>query len=176
MPTLKPRTRTPELEVATLNGERWCLSEQRPKNFTMIVAYRGLHCPICRPYVSELDRNIDEFKRHGVEVIAVSSDTKERAQTAKDAWKLKSTRIGYGLSIAKAREWGLYISTSRGKTSAGVVEPDEFNEPGLFLVKPDQTLYASSVATMPFARPHFSEILKAIEFIVEKDYPARGEA
>jgi hypothetical protein len=43
-------------------------------------------------------------------------------------------------------------------------------------IKPDQTLYASSVATMPFARPHFKEILAAIDFIVEKDYPARGEA
>jgi len=29
---------------------------------------------------------------------------------------------------------------------------------------------------MPFARPHFDEIEKAIDFIVEKDYPARGEA
>jgi hypothetical protein len=29
---------------------------------------------------------------------------------------------------------------------------------------------------MPFARPHFKEILAAIDFIVEKDYPARGEA
>lgn len=173
---LKPRTKAPELEIDTLEGGTWRLSDQRPENFTMIVAYRGLHCPICRPYLSELDRNIDEFRKRGIEVIAISGDTKERAQAAKDEWKLKNTPIGYGLSMANAREWGLFVSTSRGKTSTGVVEPDQFSEPGLFLVKPDQTLYASSVATMPFARPHFDEILKAIEFVVEKDYPARGEA
>ncbi len=119
---------------------------------------------------------VEQFAERGVDVVAISTDTQERAQQTKDEWKLKNLRIGYGLSIPKAREWGLYISTSRGKTSTGVVEPDQFNEPGLFLVKPDQTLYASSVATMPFARPHFDEILNAINFVVDKDYPARGEA
>ena len=176
MSALKPRTKSPELEVETLAAGCWRLSEQRPENFTMIVAYRGLHCPICRTYLSELDRNAEEFGKRGVEVIAVSTDTLERAAQTKDEWKLRNLRIGYGLSIPKAREWGLYISSSRGKTSAGVVEPNQFNEPGVFLIKPDQTLYASSVATMPFARPHFKEVLAAIDFIVEKDYPARGEA
>jgi len=28
---------------------------------------------------------------------------------------------------------------------------------------------------MPFARPHFDEILGAIDFVVKNDYPARGE-
>jgi peroxiredoxin len=176
MAILKPRTKTPDLEIDTLEGGKWRLSEQKPENFTMIIAYRGLHCPICRPYISGLDRMVEEFAKRGVEVIVISTDTQERAQQTKDEWKLKNLRIGYGLSIPKAREWGLYISTSRGKTSTGVVEPDQFNEPGLFLVKPDETLYASSVATMPFARPHFDEILKAIDFVVDKDYPARGEA
>ncbi len=176
MAMLKPRTKTPDLELDTLEGGKWRLSDQSPENFTMIVAYRGLHCPICRPYLSELDRNLEEFQKRGVEVIAVSTDTLERAAQTKDEWKLRNLRIAYGLSVANAREWGLYISSSRGKTSAGVVEPDQFNEPGLFLVRPDQSLYASSIATMPFARPHFKEILAAIDFIVEKDYPARGEA
>ncbi|MEE8267237.1 MAG: peroxiredoxin-like family protein [Acidiferrobacterales bacterium] len=176
MSAVKPRTKSPELEIETLDEGQWRLSDQKPENFTMIVAYRGLHCPICRTYLSELDRNAEEFGKRGVEVIAVSTDTLERAAQTKDEWKLRNLRIGYGLSIPKAREWGLYISSSRGKTSAGVVEPDQFNEPGVFLIKPDQTLYASSVATMPFARPHFKEVLAAIDFIVEKDYPARGEA
>lgn len=176
MAALKPRTKTPELEVDTLDGTRWRLSEQTPQRFTMIVAYRGLHCPICRPYIAGLDRMLEEFAKRGVEVIALSTDTHERARETKDDWKLKKVRIGYGMSIDKAREWGLYISTSRGKTSAGIVEPDLFNEPGLFVVRPDQTLYAAYISTMPFARPHFDEILKALDRIIEVDYPARGEA
>ena len=50
-------------------------------------------------------------------------------------------RVGYGLPLKDARAWGLYISTSRGKTSAGIEEPALFSEPGLFLVRPDSTLY-----------------------------------
>ncbi len=89
---------------------------------------------------------------------------------------LERVRIGYGLPVEGAREWGLFISTGRGMTSVGVEEPDRFSEPGLFLVKPDGTLYWEAVQSMPFARPHFDEVLKAVEFVREKDYPARGEA
>jgi hypothetical protein len=32
-----------------------------------------------------------------------------------------------------------------------------------------------SVQTMPFVRPHFRELLGALDFAIEKDYPARGE-
>ncbi len=35
---------------------------------------------------------------------------------------------------------------------------------------------STSVQSMPFARPHFREILAALDFVVAKDYPARGEA
>ena len=69
----------------------------------------------------------------------------------------------------------LTISTSRGKTSIGIEEPAQFSEPGLFLVHPDGTLYWGSTQTMPFARPHFDEILGAIDFVTKNDYPARGE-
>ena len=176
MSTPKPGIRTPELEVKTLEGETWRLSKQKPKNFTMVVAYRGLHCPICKTYVRELDRYAEDFKRRGVETIILSTDTKERADQTKEDWGIKNLNIGYAMSIEKAREWGLYISSGRGKTSLGIEEPDQFSEPGLFLVQPDCTLYAASVASMPFARPHFKEVLSAIEFIVAKNYPARGEA
>ena len=86
-----------------------------------------------------------------------------------------SLTIGYGLDLGGARDWGLFISSGRGKTSVGVEEPERFSEPGLFVVRPDATLYASSINTMPFARPNFGELVKSLEFIIAKDYPARGE-
>ena len=89
---------------------------------------------------------------------------------------LEFDTVGYDVSIKKARQWGLYVSTSRGMTSAGIEEPALFAEPGIFLVKPDATLYWASVSTMPFARPHFTDIAGAIDFAISKNYPARGEA
>jgi len=95
---------------------------------------------------------------------------------AKTDWALAKLPIAYGMTVDKARELGLSISTSRGKTSIGIDEPALFSEPGLFLVKPDGTLYAAFVQTTPFARPPLDQLLKAIDFINEKGYPARGEA
>jgi len=173
---LTPRKPVPSLEVETLDGTTWSLAAAKPGNFTMIVFYRGLHCPICATYMRDLDRKIADFAAKGVEVIAISTDDGERARATPEKWGFENITIGYGISIENARAWGLYISSSRGKTSAGIEEPPLFNEPGIFLVRPDGTLYAALVGSMPFARPHFSEILKAIEFILEKDYPGRGEA
>jgi len=173
---LKPRQPVPTLEFDTVGGGRWSLAGQKPENFTMIVFYRGLHCPQCRRYTTELNGVIGEFDKRGVSTVITSTDTLERAGQAKTQWGLSSLTVGFGVSIDKAREWGLYVSTGRGVTSAGIEEPKLFAEPGLFLTKPDATLYWASIATMPFARPHFGEIAAAIDFALSKNYPARGEA
>lgn len=172
---LIPRQPVPELEVATVGGGTWKLSEQTPENFSLVVFYRGFHCPVCRSYLRDLQNHLDKLSDLGVEAVAVSSDTQERAEKTKEEWKLEKTTLGYGLELDKAREWGLYISSSRGKTSTGVVEPDLFSEPALYLVRPDGTLYFGAVQTMPFARPHFDDIVTAVKFVLDKDYPARGE-
>ena len=176
MSHLMPRQPVPALDVPTLDGERWTLADSKPKNFNLIVFYRGLHCPICATYIRDLDRKVAQFRERGVEPVVISGDSEDRARETKENWGLENLTIGHGLAIDAAREWGLYISTSRGKTSVGVLEPPLFSEPGLFLVRPDATLYASAVNTMPFARPNFGELMKALDFIIERDYPARGEA
>ncbi len=172
---LMPRQPAPLLRVPTADGDPWSLGEQSPENMTMIVVYRGLHCPICATYLRDLDRRVGEFSALGVDVITLSSDPEERARRARDELGLRNLRIGYGLDPDTARRWGLFISSGRGMTSAGVEEPAQFAEPGLFLVRSDGTLYASAVQTMPFARPHFADVLKALEFVIANNYPARGE-
>ncbi|HEX6259036.1 MAG TPA: peroxiredoxin-like family protein [Woeseiaceae bacterium] len=172
---LVPRQPVPPLSVPLVGGGRFDLMAETAERFTMVLFYRGLHCPICRTYLGDLEAKLPEFAKRGVGVVAVSSDVAERAERSKQEWKLPNLRLGCGLPLEVARSWGLYISTSRGMTSAGVEEPPLFSEPGLFLIRPDRTLYFGNVQTMPFARPHFADILNAIDFVVAKDYPARGE-
>ena len=166
-----PRIPAPVLELETVGGTTWRLADSAAEAFTLIVFYRGLHCPICKPYLRDLGRRIDDFSERGVAVIAVSGDSAERAAGTAADWGLKKLAVGYGQSIASMREWGLFVSRAIRDS-----EPDEFGEPGLFLIKPDGTVYCASVASMPFARPNFGDLMQAIEFIVAKDYPARGEA
>lgn len=172
---LMPRHPVPALNVALTDGSRFVLGAASGERFDLVVFYRGLHCPICAKYLLELERLTPEFEKRGVQVVAISSDDGERAQAMADKVKAGTMKIGYGLSLKSARQWGLYISASRGKTSIGIEEPALFSEPGVFLVHPDGTLYYGAVQTMPFARPQFQDLLGAIDFAIAHDYPARGE-
>ena len=172
---LIPRQKTPDLTVPMVGGGTFDLTKEANERGTVVCFYRGLHCPVCARYLTEYEKQAPEFAKRGVGVIAVSSDGEERARGMAEKIGAKQLRFGYGMTLAKAREWGLYISTSRGKTSIGIEEPALFAEPGLFMVTPQQTLYYGSVQTMPFVRPHFSELVAAIDFAIEKNYQARGE-
>lgn len=172
---LMPRQKTPDLTLPTLDHGRFDLATDGSGRGTVVCFYRGLHCPICARYLTEMQKLVADFAERGVKTVAVSSDGEDRARGMAEKIGATTLRIAYDLPLAKAREWGLYISTSRGKTSIGIEEPALFSEPGLFLVTPEQTLYYGSVQTMPFVRPHFSELLGAVDFAIEKNYPARGE-
>ncbi len=172
---LMPRQKTPDLQVATLDHGDFDLSTDESERGTIICFYRGLHCPICANYLKDFQKHVADFEQRGVKSIAISSDGEERARLMAEKVGATSLRFGYGLDLAKARQWGLYISTSKGKTSIGIEEPALFSEPGLFMVTPQQTLYYAAVQTMPFVRPHFAEMVAALDFAIANDYPARGE-
>ncbi|MBR0565893.1 AhpC/TSA family protein [Azoarcus sp. L1K30] len=173
--SLIPRQPVPALNVPLIGGGRFVLGAEPGERFELVVFYRGLHCPICAKYLIELERLAPEFAQRGVKVIAVSGDTEERARQMAEKVKARGVRFAYGLSLHSARQWGLYISSSRGATSIGVEEPALFSEPGVFLVRPDGTLFYGAVQTMPFARPQFQDLLGALDFAIANDYPARGE-
>lgn len=172
---LMPRQTVPALTVPTLAHGDFTLAADAPQNFTLVVFYRGLHCPLCVKYLLELGRLLPDFEQRGVKVIALSSDTAERAQAMADKLNAPGLRMGHSLPLEVARAWGLYISTSRGVTSIGIEEPALFSEPGVFIVRPDNTLYYGAVQTMPFARPHFDDLRGALDFALANNYPARGE-
>jgi peroxiredoxin len=165
-----PKSQAPELSFNLTNGDQWSLNDQHPESFTMIVFYRGLHCPVCKEYTHTLDGMLDEFSERGVHAVTVSMDDEERARTSVQKWGIEDLDVGYGLTEKQAREWGLYLSEGINEK-----EPELFSEPGLFLVKPNGKLYYSAVNSMPFGRPDFEEVLQGIDFVKKQDYPARGE-
>ena len=172
---LVPAQNTPSLALETLNHGAFDLSSETAEWATLVVFYRGVHCPICANYLKELERLTPDFAERGVATIAISSDGEERTRQMADKVEAKNLRFAYDLSLQKAREWGLSISKGIGKTSIGIEEPALFSEPGVFIVKSDGTLYYASVQTMPFVRPHFSDLVGAIDFAKGRGYPARGE-
>ena len=165
-----PKHQAPTLIVPLLDGTEWSLANQQPKNFTLIVFYRGLHCPICEKYLKQLEELIPQFEERGVNVIAISMDTEKRARLSRKNWGLEKLTLGYQLSQSKAKEWGLYISEA-----IKPAEPDFFSEPGLFLVDGNQEVYYSAVNSNPWGRPYLASFVKAVDYIIQSGYPARGE-
>lgn len=163
-----PGTAAPALDVKTLDGD-WSLSAQSPATFTMVVFYRGLHCPVCKGFLSEVNRLVPEYEAVGTNIIAVSMDPEDRARTASADWGLDKLTLGYSLTEDQARAWGLYLTNSIKEAETPV-----FCEPGLFLIDAKGALYLINISSMPFARPDVASLPAKIEMATKNGYPARG--
>ena len=166
---LIPDTQAPELSLALAGGGTWHLSDQTPPHFTMVIFYRGLHCPVCKNYLGILNSMMDHISELGFSVVVASMDTKERAEQAKADWGLDKVDVAYGLDLETAKKWGLYISTSIKEA-----ENDIFSEPGLVWIRADGRLYFIDITNMPWARPDLETLMPKAKFAVENNYPARG--
>ena len=71
---LMPRQKTPNLKLQTLDHGAFDLSNDGSERGTVVCFYRGLHCPICATYLTELEKRTADFAERGVKTIAISSD------------------------------------------------------------------------------------------------------
>jgi len=71
---LLPRLPVPALRVPLVGGGHYDLAAERPRLFSMIVFYRGLHCQQCQAYLGELERLLPEFENRGITNVAISCD------------------------------------------------------------------------------------------------------
>lgn len=164
-----PDTKAPVLSLPLVGGGTWTLADQSPETFTMVVVYRGYHCPVCKGYLTTLNGLMDAAAEAGVETVVVSMDSAERAEATKAEWGLDRLTLAYGLTVADARAWGLYVSSSIKESEA-----QTFAEPGLFWVRPDGRLYLIDISNMPWSRPDVAFLLSKARFAVDNGYPARG--
>ncbi len=170
--TLQPGQPFPPLTVARLGGgELTIRSPTTGSNWTLMVVYRGLHCPLCTSYLNELNAAYDELQSLGVDVVAVSADTAEKAAQHLHDIQPKFT-VGHDLSIEQMQALGLYISTPRS-----ALETDRpFSEPGVFVVNQHGVLQIIDTSNAPFVRPEVKTLVSGLRFIRnhENNYPTRG--
>lgn len=168
---LTPGNLVPALKIETVAHGSFDLETNKGENGTLVIQYRGLHCPICIRQMTEAEAALDDFAALGVEVIMITTDTAERAAETAAKANVSRLRVGHSLPLSEAREgWGLNISTRR----EGSAEPDLFAEPGHYYIAPDRTLYFGWQQTTPFGRPSMSDIAGGLKFTLGNNYPARG--
>ncbi|HEY1157647.1 MAG TPA: redoxin domain-containing protein [Arthrobacter sp.] len=173
--TLIPTQTAPDLDLPLVGGgttNDLKLGTGDGGRFSLVVFFRGLHCPICRKQLGEIDKRLEDLKSAGIgQVVAVSMETLERSTQIVDKWHVGHLPVAYGLGEEAARTWGLNLSHA---IKDG--EPDLFNEPGIFILDEDGALFWSSTATMPFGRPSLDDVMAGVRYAQEHDYPARGAA
>ncbi|CAK0783480.1 hypothetical protein CVIRNUC_006679 [Coccomyxa viridis] len=151
---LIPGKPLPHIVLNTVQGGKIELGAPTGR-WQLIVVYRGKHCPVSKNYLASLQQIYYELDELGAEVIAVSGDGRERAESFLESLKATtdtkevSFKIAYGLPLAEMLRWGLYISEPRN-----IRETDQpFPEPALFLLNPDGEVVIIDYSNSPFARP-----------------------
>lgn len=162
----------PDLVVTQLGGGSLTLGKAGDgRDWRMVVVYRGKHCPLCTGYLKELNALLPDFHALGVDVVAVSADTEDKAR---DQMALVDPAfpVGHGLSIAQMHALGLYVSEPRSAQ-----ETDQpFAEPGIFVVNAEGNVQVTDISNAPFARPDLKTLHGGLRFIrnPENNYPIRG--
>ncbi len=150
-----------------LNGPDYTFGT--PGSWQALFVIRGQHCPICKAYLAEIEARRDAFVDRGVSVAAVSADseaqTKQIAEAAKPSFPLL-----YGLDEATMRNLGLYISEPRSAQETD----HRYPEPALFVVNPEGKLHLIDIANAPFLRPDLDRLVRGLGFLIERNYPIRG--
>ena len=171
MPTPKPVPGTilAPMALPQVGGGTITVGGSR-ENWSLLVVYRGKHCPRCKRFLNKLQAVHNDWTAL-MDVTVVSADTAEKAAAdiAEFGWEFD---LCHGLTEPQMRALGLYVSDplSEAETEA------RFAEPGAFALKPDGTLMLVDISNGPAARPDLEELLDGMRFNIENDRPVRGTA
>jgi peroxiredoxin len=166
---LIPGQPVPPLGFLRGDGTRGATDALGPAALSLIAVYRGGWCADCRRFITALDAAAPELRAIGIECVALSVDDAEAAALTARDWDIVHLALGSGLDVEAARGWGLYASrmTMHGAERFCV-------EPGLFLLRPDHSLYALWIQSLPSARPQVSWLVETLTYLANAGFPLRG--
>lgn len=154
---------------SVMGGNGIVIGEPKDR-WTLLIVYRGKHCPRCKRYLNKLNAALDSWTEI-MDVVVVSADSKEKAlaDKAEFGWKFD---LGYGLAEPQMRSLGLYVSKPLSEAETIGL----FAEPGTFAIRPDGSLMLADISNGPASRPDLEELLDGMKFNIENDRPVRGTA
>lgn len=158
----------PALTIPLLGGATRAFGPDEA-GWSMLVVYRGRHCPRCKPYLSKLSGLLDGFAELNTTVTVTSADPEDRASADRDAfgWQFD---LGHSLSLDDMAKLSLFVSDPTGPQ-----ETDRpFAEPGLFVVNPDGLLQVVGLSNAASCRPDLDVVLDGIRGIQTRGLPIRG--
>jgi len=162
----------PSVSVSNPGGGETDITQPRgDADWQMVVIYRGRHCPLCTRYLNDLAGFRQRLLDIGVDVAAVSADSKEQLEDHNQRLEVNFP-LYYGLTLEQMQDLGLYISIPRSEKETD----HNFSEPGLFVINATGHLQVVDISNNPFVRPDFESLVSGLEWIrdPENNYPIRG--
>jgi peroxiredoxin len=159
----------PEMTFAKVGGGNVTVGGLRDR-WSLLVVYRGKHCPRCKKYLNKFNAMLAEWDAI-MDVVVVSADTEDKANAdvAEFGW---SFDLRYGLTEAQMHALGLYVSDPLFEAETTT----RFAEPGTFAIRPNGELVLVDISNGPAARPDLEELLDGMRFNIINDWPVRGTA
>ncbi|MEM9462834.1 MAG: redoxin domain-containing protein [Myxococcota bacterium] len=169
-PAIGPGSEFPPLPAANLDGTTTDISKPaQGADWTMVVVYRGQHCPLCTRYLNRLTSFVPRLREIGIHVVAVSGDSKQQLEGHLERLDINFP-IHYGLTTEQMQALGVHISAPRSEK-----ETDHpFAEPGLFVINEKGTVQVIDTSNNPFVRPDLEALVSGLSWIRSHDYPIRG--
>lgn len=157
-------------DVSSIDNDKPITIGGEKDRWTMLVVYRGRHCPRCKRYLNKLNDMLRQWTDI-MDVVVISADSREKAVADREefGWEFE---LGYGLTVDRMRTLGLYVS----KPLSEAETTDLFAEPGTFAIRPDGSLMLVDISNGPAARPDLEELLDGMTFNINNDRPVRGTA
>lgn len=159
----------PKMTFAKVGGGNVTVGGLRDR-WSLLVVYRGKHCPRCKKYLNKFNAMLAEWDAiMDVVVVSADSEDKANADVAEFGW---SFDLGYGLTEAQMHALGLYVSDPLSEAETTT----RFAEPGTFAIRPNGELMLVDISNGPAARPDLEELLDGMRFNIINDRPVRGTA
>jgi len=158
----------PNFPATSLDGTPMTFEGSNGQWFLLVV-YRGKHCGRCKKYLNKLEAMQSDWRKAGFDMLVVSADSKEKANSDQKefGWTFD---MACELAEADMTKLGLYISDPLTPEEAD----GRFAEPGVFCIRPDNTVQIAAISNGPSARPELEELLDGMIFTIENNKPARG--
>ncbi|MEM9012833.1 MAG: redoxin domain-containing protein [Pseudomonadota bacterium] len=175
VPTVAPRERfpaaapIPALSFPLVGGGDASIGGARDR-WTLLVVYRGRHCPKCKTYLDKLEAMQAEWEAAGFDILTVSADPADRAEAdvQEFGWTFP---VAHSMAERDMRALGLYVSDP--------LSPEEtdrrFAEPGIFCIRPDGRAQIVAISNGPAARPDLADLLAGMKFTIETGREPRGQ-
>jgi len=105
----------PDVQLTTVNGSSFGLTEAIAEKPTLLIFYRGGWCPFCNMHLAELQSIQDDLRKLGYQILAISMDRPAKLRESLNEHDLGYTLLSDSAAVA-TKAFGLAYEATNSNT------------------------------------------------------------